>query len=60
MITKASVEEQLKVLPSEFSIDELIERLIIIEKIEQGEKDISEGKFKSHEEVGKIINQWSK
>lgn len=60
MITKANVEQQLKTLPSEFSIDELIERLVIIEKIEQGEKDISEGKYKTHEEVGKIISQWSK
>jgi len=60
MITKANVEQQLKTLPSEFSIDELIERLVIIEKIEQGEKDISEGKYKTHEEDGKIISQWSK
>ena len=60
MITKAALKSQLKNLPDEFEIDELIERLLIIQKIEKGEKDIAEGRTHSHEEVEKIISKWSK
>jgi len=47
-------------LPDSFTIDELIDRLIFIEKVEQGLKQSAEGKVISHEEVKKIIEKWSR
>ena len=36
MLTKTNLIKQIDKLPEEFSIDELVERLILIEKIERG------------------------
>jgi len=41
---KSAVIESIKKLPDEFSIDEIIERLIIIEKIEKGRQEIKDEK----------------
>ena len=57
---KATVTKVLNELPKEFSIDEFIERLIVIEKIDEGLKDIENGKTVSHEEAKKIIDKWLK
>jgi hypothetical protein len=60
MISKNTLKGQLDSLPEEFELDELIERLLLIQKVEKGEKDISEGRTYSHEEVEKMISKWSK
>ena len=36
MLTKTKLKEQIEKLPEEFSINELVERLILIEKTENG------------------------
>ncbi|AFL82994.1 hypothetical protein Belba_0331 [Belliella baltica DSM 15883] len=36
MLTQAEVKKQLKNLPEEFSLDDLVEQLIVIQKIEKG------------------------
>ncbi|MEQ8909003.1 MAG: hypothetical protein RIC95_07410 [Vicingaceae bacterium] len=60
MISKATLKSQLENFPDEFEVDDLIERLLLIQKIEKGEKDISEGRTYSHKEVEKMISKWSK
>lgn len=60
MLTREKVINSIKDLPDSFTIDELIDRLIFIEKVEQGLKQSEEGKVIPHEEVGKIIEKWSK
>ena len=60
MLTRDKVINSIKDLPDSFTIDELIDRLIFIEKVEQGLKQSEEGKVISHDEVGKIIEKWSK
>ena len=57
---KATVTRVLNELPKEFSFDEFMERLIVIEKIDEGLKDIENGKTVSHEEAKKIIAKWLK
>ena len=47
-------------LPSEFNLDELIDRLIFIEKVEKGMDQIKEGKTKTHQEVKELTKKWSK
>ncbi len=47
-------------LPSEFDLDELIEKLIFIDKVEKGNYQIKEGKTKTHQEVKELAKKWSK
>ena len=44
-MTKSTVTYTLQTMPEEFGIDELMERLVILQKIEQGRKDVQEGKI---------------
>jgi len=50
-MNKSKVIETLDKLPEEFSTEELIDKLIFIEKIEQGMKDVEEGKVISLDEA---------
>lgn len=60
MISKTKLKEQIELLPEEFSIDELGDRLILIEKIEEGEKQSLNGETISSEEMDKEIEKWFK
>ena len=44
MLTKKKVLETLNLLPDNFTIDELLERLIILHKVETGLQQVKEGK----------------
>ena len=52
------VIESIKELPQEFELETLIERLIFIEKVEQGLKQIEEGETISHEQIEQIAKKW--
>lgn len=58
MITKEKVEQTLKQLPEEFSVDELIDRLIFLEKVERGLKDSREGRTISFEDAKERMSKW--
>ncbi len=60
MLTKTILNEQIEKLPEEFSIDDLIERLILIEKIELGNKQSENGAVISEAELDKKIVKWFK
>ncbi|PKL79627.1 MAG: hypothetical protein CVV25_07095 [Ignavibacteriae bacterium HGW-Ignavibacteriae-4] len=60
MITKESLINQLDLLPDSFTIDELIDRLILIEKIEIGLKQSEADDVISEEELNAEIEQWFK
>jgi hypothetical protein len=59
MLTKSFVKKTIESLPESFSIDQLIDQLIFIEKIEEGIQQVKEGKVISNEVVGKLIDKWS-
>lgn len=58
MITKTKLKKQIENLPEEFSIDELVEKLILIEKIENGEKQSLNGETLSEVALESEINKW--
>ena len=58
MLTKLEVKNQIDSMPNEFTLDELIERLIIIEKINQGLKDVEEGNVLTEAEMDKEMAKW--
>mgnify|MGYP007023297075 CR=1 FL=1 len=58
MLTKSQVKKQLDNLPEEFSLDELVEQLIFIQKVEKGLKDSDENKIITETELDKKIEKW--
>jgi hypothetical protein len=60
MLTKEKVSKSINNLPDTFTIDELIDQLIFIEKIEDGLKQSEIGKVVSNEDVKSMIDRWSK
>jgi predicted transcriptional regulator len=59
MLTKEQLNKTIKILPDSFTIDELIERLILIEKIEEGIRQSEAGELIDHKDVQDIIEGWS-
>lgn len=57
---KTTAIDALGEFPKEFKLDDLMERLIVIDKIDAGLKDVKEGKVVDHSEVKKLINKWRK
>jgi hypothetical protein len=58
-MNKSKVLETLEKLPEEFSTEELIEKLLFIEKVEKGLKDVQEGKTIPLSEVReKMSKKW--
>ena len=50
--------EAVKELPNEFDLEELMEKLVFVEKVERGLKQLDEGKTVSHETVKEIARKW--
>jgi predicted transcriptional regulator len=57
---KIQILETIQDMPEEFSIDDLIERLMILQKIEEGQEQIKAGKFYTEEEAKKKLGKWLK
>lgn len=57
---KTTVINTLSELPKEFQLDELLERLMVIEKIDAGLKEAKEGKTVSHGDAKKMVAKWLK
>ena len=60
MLTKKRLQEQLDQFPEEFTIDELVERLIFMDKIEKSEKQSLNNETIPHEDVDAEILKWFK
>jgi len=60
MLTKNILRQSIDNLPDSFTIDELIEQLIFVEKIGEGIKQSDEGKTISNDDVKSMIEKWSR
>lgn len=60
MLTKTKVLETVKNLPNEFSLEELMEKMIILDKIEIGLQQIKEGKVVTTSEARQRLQKWLK
>lgn len=58
MLTQTIVLKAVKQLPEEFSIDELVDKMILLEKIEIGIAQSEEGKVISDDDLDKEIAKW--
>jgi hypothetical protein len=50
--------EAVKEFPMEFNLEELIERLIFIDRVEKGIEQADQGLTKSAQEVKEIVKKW--
>jgi predicted transcriptional regulator len=58
---KNTVIETLDSLGDEFDTEKLIEKLLFVEKVEKGLKDVEQGKVHDYNEVKKkFVDKWSK
>lgn len=60
MLTKTNVIKTITRFPDNFSIDELVDKMILLDKIEKGIKDADNGKVISEEDLDKKIEGWLK
>ncbi|HCY41291.1 MAG TPA: hypothetical protein DHV48_08050 [Prolixibacteraceae bacterium] len=58
MLTKAKVLKAIKQLPDEFSIDEMVDKMILLEKIERGLAQSERGEVISDENLELEIAKW--
>ncbi len=59
MLSKNTVRQSIDNLPDSFTIYELVEQLIFVEKVEEGIKQSDEGKTISNDDVKSMIDKWS-
>ncbi len=59
-MTKEALKNTIDQLPERFELEELIDRLIYIEKIEEGFAAAERGEAKTHEEVKALVKSWRK
>ena len=45
-------------LPQEFALEELLEKLVFVEKVESGLKQVETGQTISHDQVKEIVKKW--
>ncbi|MBB1284417.1 hypothetical protein HRH25_08545 [Flavisolibacter sp. BT320] len=57
-MTKQQVLAALEDLPDKFDTHELFERILLLKKIEEGRKQISEGKTYTMDEAKEKLNKW--
>ena len=60
MLSKRNVLKTIDKFPDSFSIDELVDKMILLDKIERGLKDADSGKLISEEELDEKIEEWLK
>ena len=57
---KSTIIHTLNELPKKFNLDDFLERLIVIEKIDEGMEEAKTGKTISHDKVKKMVAKWYK
>ena len=55
---REKVIEAVKELPPEFDLEELMEKLVFVEKVERGLKQLDEGKTMNHAQVKEMVKKW--
>ena len=60
MLTREEVIKSINELPEEFSFDEVLDRLLLLDKIEIGLEQSQSGNTMSTEEAKKRLSKWLK
>jgi hypothetical protein len=60
MLTKSTVIKTITNFPKRFSVDELVDKMILLDKIEKGIQQADNNQVISDEELDKEIEKWLK
>jgi len=60
MLTKNNVIKTLSTFPDSFTLDELVDKLIFMDKVERGLDQSMNNKVYTHEEAKKRLEKWLK
>jgi hypothetical protein len=60
MLTKVKVKELIDHMPETFSVDDLVDKVILLQKIENSEKEIEDGEGIDWEDMKKEMDLWLK
>ena len=60
MLTKTQIIDSLSNLPENVTIDQVIDHLVVVEKIQKGLNDSAEGKVYHKEEAKEKLKKWLK
>jgi hypothetical protein len=60
MIVKAQLIQSLDNLPENMTIDQVIDQLIFLEKMQKGLDDSANGRVKSKDQAKEKLNKWLK
>ncbi|HCT86046.1 MAG: hypothetical protein A2X05_13315 [Bacteroidetes bacterium GWE2_41_25] len=60
MLTKDKVIKTIDRLPDNFTVDQLVEELVVLNKIEEGLKDIEDGRVFTTDQVKQELKAWLK
>jgi predicted transcriptional regulator len=58
MLTKERVKKTIDRLPDSFTVDQVVEELVVLDKIEKGLKEVEEGKVYSTQQVKDQLKKW--
>lgn len=58
MLSKKQVLQTVKDLPDQFSASELIDHILLLQKVKQAQQEIKEGKGLSTAETEKRLKKW--
>jgi len=57
MLTKGKVKKTVDRLPENFTVDQIVEEFVILNRIEEGLKDIEEGRVFTTDQVKKALKR---
>lgn len=60
MLSKEKIIEAIKDMPNKFSVDDLLDRIMLLQKIELGMEQSNAGKVSSTEEAKEKLSKWLK
>ncbi len=59
-MTRDKVLSTIQSLPVEFSLEELFEKLVLLEMVEKGLQQVRTGQVLSHEQAARRLKKWLK
>lgn len=60
MLTKDNVKKTIDRMPESFTVDQVVEELVILNKIEEGLKDIEDNRVFTTDQVKQELKTWLK
>ena len=60
MLTKEKVKKTIDRMPESFTVDQVVEELVILNKIEEGLKDVADNRVFTTDQVKKELKTWLK